>query len=292
MRRLSGRRALVTGGCSGIGLAIAHELAARGVDLELVSNQPERLQHAADELRAAHGVEVNCLGADLACADAIDQLVADVTRRPLQLLVNNAGMLFRGPLHDMTPEQADKLLAVNLQAPIRLTHRLIPHLLAEPQSHVINIASMCGFVALQKLALYQASKFGLLGFSESLRVDYAKVGLGVTTVCPGFVKTHLFNDAQRDSTGQTRVPPSWLCTTPQHVARRTVRAIRRNRRIVVVTPLAHTLYWLRRYAPGVLDWTFQLGRRRATRKRLERLAAATSTGDASTADDAAPREAA
>jgi short-subunit dehydrogenase len=183
--------------------------------------------------------------------------------------------------------QADTLLAVNLQAPIQLTQMLLPALLEQRDAHIVNVASMCGFVALPKLAVYQATKYGLLGFSESLRTDYGKLGIGVTTVCPGFVKTRLFMNAKSAPDREARVPPNWLCTTPEYVAKKTLRAIRRNRRMVVVTPLAHSLYWLRRVSPGLLDCVTQLGKRRATRKRLARLAEASAIS-ASTREEDSP----
>jgi len=271
MRELAGKRALVTGACSGIGLAIAELLASRGVNLLLASNNALRLERAVRRLRDSSNVTIESMAVDVADDQALRSLADHAVTQPLNILINNAGMLYHGPFHDMEIEQADALLSVNLQAPIRLTRYLLPELLRQKDAHIVNIASMCGFVALHKLAVYQATKFGLLGFSESLRADYGKLGIGVTTVCPGFVKTLLFQDAESSPSREARVPPNWLCTTPEHVAKRSVRALERNRRMVVVTPLAHTLYWLRRACPGMLDWVTQLGRRRATRKRLANL---------------------
>lgn len=261
----------MTGACSGIGYAIAHELASRGVGLVLASNDAERLREAVSQLNASFEIPIESHVGDLRDNAFVDALAEHVAEQPLDLLVNNAGMLFHGPFHDMTMEQADMLLDVNLRAPIRLTRQLMPALMRQKEAHILNVASMCGFAALPKLAVYQATKFGLLGFSESLRVDYGKLGIGVTTVCPGFVKTKLFHSAESAPNREARIPPSWLSTTPEWVAQRAIRAVERNRRLVVVTPFAHALYWLRRTFPGALDWVSHLGKRRATRKRLERV---------------------
>lgn len=271
MRELTGTRALITGACSGIGYALAEVLASQGVHLLLASNNPLRLEQAAKQLRTQSQVPIESFSVDVSDAAGLRALADIATARPLNLLVNNAGLLYHGPFHDMELDQADALLSVNLQAPIRLTRMLMPELLKQKDAHIVNVASMCGFAVLQKLAVYQATKFGLLGFSESLRADYGKLGIGVTTVCPGFVKTQLFKNAESSSDREARVPPDWLCTTAGHVAKRTVRAIQRNRRMVVVTPMAHTLYWLRRTSPGLLDWVNHFGKRRATRKRMARV---------------------
>lgn len=276
MRRLDGKRALITGGCSGIGFALAQVLARRGASILIASDNSDRLAHAAEQLRKESS-HVDWHVCDLSQKLAIAELASYACQQPLDLLINNAGLLFHGPFHDMTAEQADKLLAVNLQAPIQLTRLLLPELLRRPEAHIVNVSSMCGYALLPKLTIYQATKFGLVGFSESLRVDYGKLGVGVTTVCPGFVRTELFHRADLPPNRETRVPPNWLATTPVRVANRTVRAIERNRRMVVVTPLAHTLYWTRRFCPSLLDWVSHLGRRRATRKRLARLANARGT---------------
>jgi short-subunit dehydrogenase len=144
-------------------------------------------------------------------------------------------------------------MAVNLLAPMRLTRALLPALIERPEAHIVNVASMYGFVATAECAAYHASKFGLLGFSESLAVEFQGTNLGVTTVCPGFVSTNLF-DHGIGSAAVSGVPhpPAWLCTTAQHVARRIIRAIRRRQRLVIITPLAWTLYYTNRYAPWLL----------------------------------------
>jgi short-subunit dehydrogenase len=147
----------------------------------------------------------------------------------------------------------ERLLAINLLAPLRLTQALLPHLLTRPEAHIVNVSSMYGFVATRNCAAYHASKFGLFGFSESLYVELRKTRVGVTTVCPGFVATQLF---QNGTGGQPGVgvprPPGWATTTPEHVARSIVRGIERRKRLVIVTPLAWTLYYANRYAPWLL----------------------------------------
>ena len=93
-----------------------------------------------------------------------------------------------------------------------------------------------GLSVLDQDAAYHATKFGLVGLTESLRADYGRQGIGVTTVCPGFVTSNLFEAGTRSNqNGEIRHPPAWACTTPENVARKTIRAIYRNRRLVLAT---------------------------------------------------------
>ncbi|MFT7641404.1 MAG: short-subunit dehydrogenase, partial [Pirellulaceae bacterium] len=114
-----------------------------------------------------------------------------------------------------------------------------------------------------KLMGYATSKFGLLGFSESLRWEYGRAGIGVTAVCPGFVRSGFFAATQSGyDDGKVPSPPPWVCTTPEKVARRVVRAIRWNSRVVVITPLAHLLAATRSFCPWLLDLLYGVKRRR------------------------------
>jgi short-subunit dehydrogenase len=115
------------------------------------------------------------------------------------------------------------------------------------------------------------SKFGLVGLGASLRAEYGRQGVGVTTVCPGFVSTNLFDAAVCGYAGRRMFhPPSLLQTSPEHVADCTIRAIYRDQRLVLITPMARLLYQVHRFAPGLLDLLQRLGRnRRLAKKALQ-----------------------
>jgi 3-oxoacyl-[acyl-carrier protein] reductase len=137
---------------------------------------------------------------------------------------------------------------------------------------VVNVCSVFGLVGMPKVNAYCVSKFGMVGFSESLRAEYGREGLGVTAMCPGFVDTKLFTSAPLAAQADApKEPPAWLRTTTDHVARATVRAIRRNRPVVVVEPFARGLFAIKRFAPGLMDFVLHLGRRRRINKKLSRL---------------------
>jgi len=162
---------------------------------------------------------------------------------------------------------------VNLHAPIQLTQQLLPALLARPEAHVLNMASITGLVAGGRFCAYHVSKFGLVGFSEAIRAEFGRQGLGVTALCPGPVRTNLYRATPSGHKHRaTPTPPAWICTTPERVAARAIRAIRRDQRLVLVSPLAYTLYYFKRFAPGLLDAVQRIGRRRKMKQKAARWA--------------------
>jgi NAD(P)-dependent dehydrogenase (short-subunit alcohol dehydrogenase family) len=265
MKDLRGKLALVTGAGSGIGRAIAMELARHGANLFLVDICEPSLTEAAAEI-GAEGVQgIPCV-CDVAQPEEASRAVALLleTWGGLDILVNNAGVAYYGPTERMTAAQWDRVMGVNLLAPIQFTRELLPALLARPEAHILNVCSIGGLVASGRLAAYHASKFGLVGFSEALRAEFGPRGLGVTALCPGLVRTNLFRSAISGRPGTAvPIPPQWACAPPEAVARRAVRAIRRNQGLVLVTPMAHFLWGFKWLAPGLLDWIqrFRLHRR-------------------------------
>ncbi len=266
MRVLRGKRALVTGAASGIGRAIAVALAREGTDLFLVDVDAEPLQQVANEARSS-GVAVTARVCDLAQPSGIDgtvdALIGDCGAP--HILVNNAGILHYGPTDSMTAEQWDDLLAVNLRAPIRLVQRLLPMLTQYEEAHIVNVCSLGGLIPTRHLAAYSTTKYALVGLSLNLRAEYGGTGLGVSAICPGFVRTPIIDTARKAGRITKQIdPPAMLSTTPQRVAAATIRAIKHNRRLVLVTPLAYLTYRLHWLAPGLLD---RLQHRRNRRRR-------------------------
>jgi short-subunit dehydrogenase len=213
----------------------------------------------------------------------------------VDILINNAGVAYYGPTHHMTPQQWQWVLAVNLHAPIQFTHELLPVLLDRDEAHILNLASIAGLVAGGRFCAYHVTKFGLVGFSEALRAEYGRQGLGVTALCPGPVQTNLYRSAAcGHKSKQTPTPPSWICTTPERVAEKAIRAIRRDRGLVLVSPLAYLLYYAKRLVPGLLDRLQNIGRRRKMREKALRRANRASLANAApvSRDEPAERQAA
>src|SRR4051794_6245926 len=265
MRIIRGKKALVTGAANGIGRAIALALAGQGAELFLIDIDGDNLQAVAADARAA-GVEVAIHVCDLAEPAQVGAAIARVRDwGGLNILINNAGLAYYGPTHLMTDEQWDRIMAVNLLAPVQLVRALLPTLLAADEAHIVNMCSMFGLTTWRKTLAYQTTKFALVGFTAGLRADYCRNHFGVTALCPGFVQSALVEDYAAGEPHKRRSVPAFICTTPETIAARTIRAIRKNQGMVVITPAAHLWWRLGRFFPRLVDWLIREGWRRRPR---------------------------
>jgi 3-oxoacyl-[acyl-carrier protein] reductase len=264
MQVIRGRRALVTGAAAGVGRAIALALAREGADLFLIDVDREKLEAVAREARG-HGVAVIADIRDLAepaeVSAAVEQLIA--AWGGLNILINNAGLTYYGPTEATSAEQWRQIMAVNLLAPVQIFRELLPALAAAEEAHVLNVCSMFGVAPWRKVAAYQTSKHGLVGFTLALRAEYQRPHFGVTALCPGFVATALLEGRAAD-----REAPAWIGTTPEKVAAKAIRAIRRNRGLVLMTPAAHLHWRFWRLAPWLVDWMLREGWRKRPRLKV------------------------
>jgi len=273
MREIQGKWALVTGAASGIGRAIALRLAREGARLFLVDIDGPRLAVVVDEVRDL-GVEAFGRRCDVSEPREVSAAVAEAMARcgGIDILVNNAGITYYGKTDLMSAEHWDRLMRVNLLSHIQFTRELLPSMLELREAHVLNVCSVLGLVGLPKVTAYCTSKFGMVGFSEALRNEFGREGLGVTALCPGFVTTNLFTNAPLEkSEEEHKVPPRIICTTPERVANAAVKAIYRNRRLVTVEPFAKFMYAMKRLAPWAMDFVFHMGRRKRVAKKMAQL---------------------
>ena len=203
--------AVVTGASSGIGLATARLLAARGWRQILVARRAERLEALAAELPQAVP-----LALDLTAGDAPGRVREAVAREgALHLLVNNAGAGMRAPFAESGYETVRRLMEVNFDAIVRLTEVLLPLLRESAPSSIVNVGSVAGRVGRPKVSAYAASKFALAGWSEALHYEEAPNGVHVGLVMPGFVATEGFPQTHLVRSPRTR----WMVSTPEKVAR-------------------------------------------------------------------------
>lgn len=254
MRDLQGKQALLTGAAGGIGRALAMQLAKAGAKLWLVDVDAKALSALAEDLRVKLA-DVRVSVVDVTDRDQLRSLAHQINTQwqGLDLLINNAGVAYYGPTHQMSEAQWDRLMGINLEAPIHLTRLLMPALMSRADAHIVNMCSISGLVAGGRFNAYHTTKFGLVGFTEALRAEYGRSGLGVTAICPGPVQTNLYRDCETGRGTRAPEPPGWLCTSPDKVARVTLRAIRWNRRMVLVSPLAHILFQMKRFTPWLID---------------------------------------
>jgi short-subunit dehydrogenase len=217
---------LVTGATGGIGQAIARAFAARGADLILTGRRADVLEQLSDELGAR---PVAC---DLADRAEVERLVAETS--PLDILIANAALPASGVVTELTQDQIDHMIEVNLRAPIALARALAPGMIERRRGHMVFISSLAGKAANPASSIYSATKFGLRGFALSLREDLRPHGVGVSVVLPGFISdAGLFADA-----GDIKLPPGISTRTPEQVAAAVISVIERNRAEVQVAPLS------------------------------------------------------
>ncbi|MCS7057437.1 MAG: SDR family oxidoreductase [Meiothermus sp.] len=186
MSRLRGRVALVTGASSGIGLEIARQLIAHGVKVGLLARSQEKLTQLAAELGNSLA-----LPADVTRYEEVERAVARLEAHfgGLDYLINNAGIGIFKPVHELSPQEWRQVIDTNLTGPFYATKAAVPAMLRSGGGHIVNIGSMAGKNAFAGGAAYNASKFGLLGFSEAALIDLRYHGIRVSSVLPGSVDT-------------------------------------------------------------------------------------------------------
>jgi short-subunit dehydrogenase len=221
--------ALVTGASSGLGAEFATQLAERGHNLVLVARSADRLQRHAEQLRAAHGVEVTVIVQDLTAPDAVARINSDLTAAGLtvDLLVNNAGFGTAGRFEEIPDGRDQDQLMVNVVALVGLTRALIPGMLARGQGGVINVGSTAGFQPSPYFATYSAGKTFVLNFSLALRSEYHDRGVRVLALCPGPTQTSFFDTVGEQAALGGKLMPA---ATVVHAA---LRGLDRGRAYVV-----------------------------------------------------------
>ena len=222
---ISGSTVLLTGATGGIGHAIARALSAKGARLILTGRRVDVLEPLASELGA------RSLAVDLSQATEIDRLLSEAGE--LDILVANAALPGSGPLDSFTLEQIDRALAVNLRAPIAMTHALAPEMVKRGRGHLLFMSSLSGKAATAGSSIYNATKFGLRGFAGAMRAELHGTGVGVSAVFPGFIR-----EAGMFAEAGVQLPKGVGTRSPEDVAKATVQAIERNLGEVDVAPIS------------------------------------------------------
>lgn len=250
--------AVVTGAASGIGEQLAHALARRGSALALVDRDAERLELVAQAVRPVGGRLLTCYVTDLA-DDAATHILGEklaATHPDTTLLINNAGVALGGTFEQVTEEEFDWLLAVNLRAVVTLTRALLPVLRARPGSHLVNVSSLFGLIAPAGQVAYATSKFAVRGFTEALRAELAD-DVGVTVVHPGGIRTRIAETARvaamataaEEAAGKASFA-RLLTYPPERAAEQIVAAVEDRRPRLLIAPSARIPDVIARLAPA------------------------------------------
>jgi short-subunit dehydrogenase len=224
---------VVTGASSGIGAAIATELASRGHSLALVARREERLRTLATELTSSYGVAADVIVADLGDDAGREQLVDELRGkgRVVEVLVNNAGFGHQADFATSPRERMTEMVKLNVETVVDLTSRFLTGMVDRGRGSVINIASTAAFQPMPGSAVYGASKSFVLSFSEAIRTELRGTGVTVTAVCPGPVKTE-FTDVAGIGGVEDRTPDAvWM--SAEDIAKHAVDGAMNDRRVVV-----------------------------------------------------------
>ena len=264
MTAIRGAAASVTGAASGIGRALAIELAARGCDLALADRDEAGLQAVAAEIGKAntparkvtiHRVDVSEPG------QIADFAQAAVAAHPgLNIVINNAGVALMGRFDEIDQAQMDWLMNINFWGVVHATRAFLPHLARQREAHIVNLSSIFGIVAPPGQTAYAAAKFAVRGFSESLRheLQIAESPIKLSVVHPGGVATNIARNSRCGSgvTDNTRRAESIerfdnaARTTPASAARQIIRGIERNAPRILIGADARCLDLVQRFRPA------------------------------------------
>jgi len=277
VKDFNGRVAAITGAGSGIGRALAQQLAASGAHLALCDIDEVGLAETV-ALCEGSGVKVTARRVDVADRAAVyawaDSVVAD--HGQVNLIFNNAGVALGATVDAMSYEDFEWLMNINFWGVVHGTKAFLPHLKAARHGHIVNLSSVFGLVSVPTQSAYNAAKFGVRGFTDALRMelDIERCGVSATTVHPGGVKTNIARNARMDESaeilggGESADNFEKVArTSPDKAARQILAAVRANRRRVLVGPDAKLIDFVSRLPAGLYQRTMVLGARLRRRAR-------------------------
>jgi NAD(P)-dependent dehydrogenase (short-subunit alcohol dehydrogenase family) len=227
---LADTAALITGGSSGIGLAIARMLGEEGYGLTVSSRRAEKLEAAAEHLRSG-GYDVNSVPANMTDEADLTALVESHRERfgRLDVLVNNAGVGIGEAMDGLTTKYVDMQLGVNLRAVILMTRACLPMLREAGGEHskalIVNTASIAGKVGVPWTSVYSATKFGVIGFSQATQKEVANQGIQVTALAPAFVDTPMTDYAKETVAAEEMIRPEDIAEGVRFVLRTSVNCV-------------------------------------------------------------------
>lgn len=259
MTQLDQATVLLTGAAGGFGQELTRQLLTAGSQLILTDLDAAVLQSqvAAIQSQVKTGQVLACLSVDLSTPEGCETLYDRVKELnyPIDILINNAGIGIFGRIDEIPTEKWERVMQVNLLAPMRLSALFVADMIARRKGHIVNISSLAGWTAQAGLSVYSTSKFGLRGFSEGLCNEVKPYNVQVTAVYPFFSRTPILQSERYGSLAKD-LPgfPEHLATDPAKVMATTIRAIRRNQLHVFPDAIAKMVYVFQRYFPQPITW--------------------------------------
>jgi short-subunit dehydrogenase len=249
---IRGKKVLITGAAGGIGKALSIEVARKGGDLFLCDIDEQGLRETKKIIDTI-GQQCMTMVVDVSNSEQVKEMVAKVLDAygHIDVLINNAGVTLLGEVRDYNLEDWARIMGINLWGPIYAVYYILPHMVERRAGHIVNVASAGGLISLPGNGAYCTTKFGIVGFSEVLRSELKRCGVGVTLVCPGGVDTAF--EKHGSVKGWTRFSPGTFVKgtkrKPEDVAGKIVRAIQKNKFLAIIGPEARLFYLVKRFFP-------------------------------------------
>lgn len=259
--------AIITGGASGIGRAVGEELARRGAQVILADMNTDLAEETANSITAAGG-KAKAVALDVTDPEAVKKVVDDTVSEygKLDYIFNNAGIAVFGEAIYFSYEDWRRVIDTNLYGVVNGVFAAFPVMARQGSGHIVNTASAAGLIPVSGLISYIASKYGVVGLSNSLRVEGAKLGVKVSVICPGLIDTPIINSKAINLDREKMIEAIPRLMPPEECARAILDGVKRNKPIIVVTAMAKILWLLHRLSPRLVLWFLQKNHVKAFQK--------------------------
>lgn len=252
-KRFPQRRVIITGAGSGIGRALAYEFAKKQWNIIIAEINDTRAQETADQVKNLGGraIVVHC---DVTRPADIDKVMETATKElgGVDVMINNAGVSAGGYMEKISLEDWNWILDINLKSVIYGCRAVIPIFKKQKSGYIINVASYAGLVCLPEMSSYNVAKAGVIAISETLRTELSPLGIGVSVVCPSFIKTNLMDQFRSPDARQRNLAQGFFnksIMSVEAVARCIIRSVSRNRMHILPQIDAKYMWWSKRHFP-------------------------------------------
>ncbi len=262
MNPFGGKVAIVTGGASGLGRALGDGLAERGATVILADVNTEGVKEAAARMtNSGHSVKAESV--DVTDFEAVKRLVDDAIQAHgrLDYLFNNAGILIFGEARDCSIDDWRSVINLDFYGVVNGIVAAYPVMVDQGFGHIINIASVEGLAPFPAMASYVASKHGVVGLSNALRAEAADLGVQVSVVCPGYVRTRIIQTSKMVRIDREKILGALMDSmgvSPEKCASKILHGVARNKAMIVIAWWAKTLWILQRISPGLIQYLMTL----------------------------------